>query len=283
MYDEEPTEYVTFERFEARALEMLKDGKYAPDSEETLLAAFRVSREDFEPFIRSATQRLGPEKQLVSERFWFGQLVELRSASVVVRCRCLTRKTRERLMPNVCSKCSLRMARRALAFVRRRWNVSGFPVGKLRVSQRAGKPQPRGSDGYEYVLQGLWSWQRTQLGRQSLTRTMWQSWSRVSNRPRLKGSSSASSLLCAVFFAAALGYRLEAAAWRVEDDAFSAALGRCSPRKVVAGGTAEAHPPGCELHSQGAGGDSLALVAEVGCDEPNPAKMELAPSARRLT
>jgi hypothetical protein len=43
MYDEEPTEYVTFERFEARALEMLKEGKYAPDSEETLLAAFRVS------------------------------------------------------------------------------------------------------------------------------------------------------------------------------------------------------------------------------------------------
>ena len=42
MHEEEPTKYVTFERFEVRALEMLREGKYAPDSEEMLLAAFKV-------------------------------------------------------------------------------------------------------------------------------------------------------------------------------------------------------------------------------------------------
>jgi len=43
MHEEEPTKYVTFERFEVRALEMLREGKYAPDTEEMLLAAFKVS------------------------------------------------------------------------------------------------------------------------------------------------------------------------------------------------------------------------------------------------
>tara|TARA_Y100000780_G_C13657246_1_gene407041 strand:+ start:508 stop:765 length:258 start_codon:yes stop_codon:yes gene_type:complete len=43
MHEEEPTKYVTYERFEARALEMMREGKYAPDSEETILAAFKVS------------------------------------------------------------------------------------------------------------------------------------------------------------------------------------------------------------------------------------------------
>ncbi|KAA0156434.1 hypothetical protein FNF27_00980 [Cafeteria roenbergensis] len=42
MHEEEPTKYVTYERFEARALEMMREGKYAPDSEETILAAFKV-------------------------------------------------------------------------------------------------------------------------------------------------------------------------------------------------------------------------------------------------
>ncbi len=42
MYDEDPTKYVTYERFEAKALELLKSGTYAPDTEETLLAAFKV-------------------------------------------------------------------------------------------------------------------------------------------------------------------------------------------------------------------------------------------------
>lgn len=42
MHDDEPTAYVEYDRFEARTLQLIKDGTYAPDAEETLLAAFRV-------------------------------------------------------------------------------------------------------------------------------------------------------------------------------------------------------------------------------------------------
>lgn len=42
MQEDEPTDYVTYERFEKNLLEVLQSGEFAPDSEDTLLQAFRV-------------------------------------------------------------------------------------------------------------------------------------------------------------------------------------------------------------------------------------------------
>ena len=42
MQDDEPSSFVTFDRFEQKMLELLESDEYAPDSEDTLLAAFRV-------------------------------------------------------------------------------------------------------------------------------------------------------------------------------------------------------------------------------------------------
>jgi hypothetical protein len=42
MQEDEPTSFVTYERFEAKMLELLESEEYAPDAEDTLMAAFRV-------------------------------------------------------------------------------------------------------------------------------------------------------------------------------------------------------------------------------------------------
>jgi hypothetical protein len=43
MQEDEPTAFVSYDRFEQKMLELLETGEYAPDCEDTLLAAFRVS------------------------------------------------------------------------------------------------------------------------------------------------------------------------------------------------------------------------------------------------
>lgn len=42
MQEDEPSTFVTFERFEKKMLEVLYTNEYEPDSDETLLTAFRV-------------------------------------------------------------------------------------------------------------------------------------------------------------------------------------------------------------------------------------------------
>jgi calmodulin len=42
MMEDEPTAFVTYERFEAKMLEILASGEWEPDSEDVLLQAFRV-------------------------------------------------------------------------------------------------------------------------------------------------------------------------------------------------------------------------------------------------
>ncbi len=43
MQEDVPASYVTYENFEAKMLELLESEEYAPDGEDTLLAAFRVT------------------------------------------------------------------------------------------------------------------------------------------------------------------------------------------------------------------------------------------------
>ena len=43
MQEDVPASSVTYENFEAKMLELLESEEYAPDGEDTLLAAFRVS------------------------------------------------------------------------------------------------------------------------------------------------------------------------------------------------------------------------------------------------
>jgi hypothetical protein len=97
MYDDEPTKYVAYEKFEARAVDLLREGTYAPDIEETLLAAFRVS----------------------DQRVWMQ-----RGSRGVVLCRCLTRRIRGKSMQTGCSPSWQRTATRGLASATRRWTVS---------------------------------------------------------------------------------------------------------------------------------------------------------------
>ena len=42
MQEDEPSAFVAYDRFEQKMLELLESGEYAPDNEDTLLAAFRV-------------------------------------------------------------------------------------------------------------------------------------------------------------------------------------------------------------------------------------------------
>ncbi|ETN18145.1 hypothetical protein PPTG_03837 [Phytophthora nicotianae INRA-310] len=47
MQEDEPSTFVTYDRFEKKMLEVLYTNEYEPDTDETLLAAFRV-RADFD-------------------------------------------------------------------------------------------------------------------------------------------------------------------------------------------------------------------------------------------
>jgi hypothetical protein len=42
MQEDEPSAFVAYDRFEQKMLELLESGEFAPDNEDTLLAAFRV-------------------------------------------------------------------------------------------------------------------------------------------------------------------------------------------------------------------------------------------------
>lgn len=42
MQEDEPTSFVKYEKFESVMLVLMESGQYAPDTEETLLRAFRV-------------------------------------------------------------------------------------------------------------------------------------------------------------------------------------------------------------------------------------------------
>jgi hypothetical protein len=48
MQEDEPSTFVTYDRFEKKMLEVLYTNEYEPDADETLLAAFRVSEEDLQ-------------------------------------------------------------------------------------------------------------------------------------------------------------------------------------------------------------------------------------------
>lgn len=45
MQEDEPSTFVTYDRFEKKMLEVLYTNEYEPDADETLLAAFRVLSE----------------------------------------------------------------------------------------------------------------------------------------------------------------------------------------------------------------------------------------------
>lgn len=42
MQEDEPSAFVAYDKFESVVIELVESGEFAPDSEDTLLAAFRV-------------------------------------------------------------------------------------------------------------------------------------------------------------------------------------------------------------------------------------------------
>ncbi|DBA05201.1 TPA: hypothetical protein N0F65_005051 [Lagenidium giganteum] len=57
MQEDEPSTFVTYERFEKKMLEVLYTNEYQPDTDETLLAAFRVIDVDKKGYIEADTMR----------------------------------------------------------------------------------------------------------------------------------------------------------------------------------------------------------------------------------
>jgi hypothetical protein len=52
MQEDEPSTFVTYERFEKKMLEVLFTNEYEPDTDEMLLSAFRVRPRSTSPVIR---------------------------------------------------------------------------------------------------------------------------------------------------------------------------------------------------------------------------------------
>lgn len=57
MQDDEPSTFVTYDRFEKKMLEVMYTNEYAPDSDETLLAAFRVMDTEKKGYIEAEVMR----------------------------------------------------------------------------------------------------------------------------------------------------------------------------------------------------------------------------------
>ncbi|OQR93072.1 hypothetical protein ACHHYP_02945 [Achlya hypogyna] len=57
MQDDEPSTFVTYEKFEKKMLEVMYSHEYEPDSDETLMAAFRVLDPEKKGYIEADTMR----------------------------------------------------------------------------------------------------------------------------------------------------------------------------------------------------------------------------------
>ncbi|RLN43896.1 hypothetical protein BBJ28_00013971 [Nothophytophthora sp. Chile5] len=57
MQEDEPSTFVTYDRFEKKMLEVLYTNEYEPDSDETLLAAFRVIDTEKKGYIEAEVMR----------------------------------------------------------------------------------------------------------------------------------------------------------------------------------------------------------------------------------
>ncbi|TMW55196.1 hypothetical protein Poli38472_013087 [Pythium oligandrum] len=57
MQEDEPSTFVTYDRFEKKMLEVMYTNEYAPDTDETLLAAFRVLDADKKGYIEADVMR----------------------------------------------------------------------------------------------------------------------------------------------------------------------------------------------------------------------------------
>lgn len=57
MQEDEPSTFVSYERFEKKMLEVLYTNEYQPDSDETLLSAFRVIDSEKKGFIEAESMR----------------------------------------------------------------------------------------------------------------------------------------------------------------------------------------------------------------------------------
>lgn len=55
--EDEPLNFVTYEKFEKKMLEVLRDHEYAPDTDDTLLRAFRVLDTENRGYIEAETMR----------------------------------------------------------------------------------------------------------------------------------------------------------------------------------------------------------------------------------
>lgn len=57
MQEDEPSTFVTYERFEKKMLDVLFNNEYEPDTDETVLAAFRVLDIDQKGYIEADVMR----------------------------------------------------------------------------------------------------------------------------------------------------------------------------------------------------------------------------------
>lgn len=57
MQEDEPSTFVTYDRFEKKMLEVLYTNEYEPDTDETLLAAFRVLDADKKGYMDADVMR----------------------------------------------------------------------------------------------------------------------------------------------------------------------------------------------------------------------------------
>lgn len=57
MQEDEPTTFITYEKFEKKMIQVLQTGEYAPDTDDTLLAAFRVLDPDRNGYIESEVMK----------------------------------------------------------------------------------------------------------------------------------------------------------------------------------------------------------------------------------
>ncbi|GLE05705.1 hypothetical protein PINS_up014751 [Pythium insidiosum] len=57
MQEDEPSTFVTYDRFEKKMLEVMYTNEYAPDTDETLLAAFRVIDTEKRGYIEADVMR----------------------------------------------------------------------------------------------------------------------------------------------------------------------------------------------------------------------------------